>query len=89
MIPGEKNRKGARVRVIDMRSVNVTGATRFVWWDGAKSTESDMSNQAVGLLDPCGDACVGPLCLNKCIPAILACFIALKMYGLGCHVTHI
>ena len=75
MIPREKNRKGTRVRV--RVRVRVTGATRFVWRDGAGSTESDMSNHAVGLLDPCGDVCVGHLCLNKRISALLACFIAL------------
>jgi len=38
---------------------NVTGARRFVHWDGAKSSESDMSNHAVGLLDLHG-GCVPP-----------------------------
>lgn len=65
MMPGEKNRKGTRV--IAMCNASVTGARRFVCWDGAKSTESDMSNHAVCLLDLCGDVCVGHLCLKKCI----------------------
>ncbi|KAL3610917.1 hypothetical protein D5086_001937 [Populus alba] len=51
MMPREKNRKGTRAIAMCI----VTGATRFVCWDGAKSTESDMSNHAVCLLDLCGD----------------------------------
>jgi len=56
--PQREKKKERELGLLLPLPCNVTGARRFVHWDGAKSSESDMSNHAVGLLDLHG-GCVG------------------------------
>jgi len=49
--PQREKKKERELGLLLPLPCNVTGARRFVHWDGAKSSESDMSNHAVGLLD--------------------------------------
>jgi len=57
--PQREKKKERELGLLLPLPCNVTGARRFVHWDGAKSSESDMSNHAVGLLDLHG-GCVPP-----------------------------
>lgn len=86
--PQREKKKERELGLLLLLLCNVTGARRFVHWDGAKSSESDMSNHAVGLLDLHG----GCVCLHTHTHTHIYDIYLLydfKNAGLGCHDMHI